>query len=165
MPTLEVLCGMISSGKSTYSTIAATKLGCIICNDDSIVTAVHGGIYKLYDKKLKPLYKAVENTIIAYGLSGGRNVIVDRGVNGSVRSRRRFIGLGHSLDCQVAAIVFPVEAPAVHAQRRFNADSRGLSLEYWQRVAEHHASVYQPPVAEEGWDQIVTVKWEDFCGT
>jgi len=55
MRKIQILVGMIASGKSTYSKHAA-RLGFIVVNDDAIVNAVHGEDYTLYDKKLKLLW-------------------------------------------------------------------------------------------------------------
>lgn len=140
---LELLCGPIASGKSTYSRKAASE-GAIILNDDSIVNAVHGGDYCLYKKSLKPLYKSIENTLVCTALSMGLRVVIDR-PNYSIKMRRRYIGLAHSLDAKVEIVMFKRESPEVHGNRRFNSDSRGHTLDYWIDAARHHESLYQPP--------------------
>ena len=76
-PKVEILVGFIASGKSTYSKHRASQ-GAIVINDDAIVNAVHSNIYELYDKNLKPLYKAVENTILEMALALNRDVVIDR---------------------------------------------------------------------------------------
>lgn len=144
--------GPISSGKSTLCRQAASH-GYVIVNDDSLVESVHGGRYDLYDKKLKPLYKATENQIITSAVQLGRNVIVDRPLH-SIRSRRRYIGLGHALDVEVEAMVFQRLDPDIQAHRRWCSDGRGYDLAYWQKVAQHHESLYEPPTAAEGLDYI-----------
>ena len=153
---LEILMGMIASGKSTYCRKRALE-GAIIVNDDSIVTAMHGGNYALYDKKLKPLYKSLENTAILTAAALGRDVVVDR--PGYSRSqRRRYIRIGKSLDMQVAVITFPKQEPMVHAERRFNKDSRGKTLEQWLEAAERHAKLWQIPNGEiEGFDILLNI--------
>ncbi len=120
---LELLVGPIASGKSTYCRKAAAE-GAIILNDDSIVTAIHGGDYTLYKEALKPLYKSIETAIVSTALAMGLRVVVDR-PNHSRKMRRRFIGLAHSLDAKVQLVMFKREIPEVHGERRFKSDTSG----------------------------------------
>ena len=161
MSKLYCLVGTIGSGKSTFATTMA-KMGAIVCNDDSIVNAVHSNRYDLYNYSLKSLYKLVENTIVTAALGRGREVCVDRGTNIRRDSRRRFIGLAASLDCTPIAVVFSREAAEVHAERRFNSDSRGLSKAYWHAVAEKHLADWQEPSIEEGFDRVCYPTWEQI---
>ena len=154
---MELLCGPIASGKSTYCKKAANE-GAIILNDDSIVTAVHGGNYVLYKESLKPLYKSVENSIVSMSLAMGLRLVIDR-PNHSVKMRRRFIGLAHSFDVPVKIVMFKREAPEVHGQRRFDSDARGYSLDYWIAACRAHDKIYQPPDQTiEQFDEIV--EWD-----
>lgn len=153
---IEILIGNIASGKSTYCSKRAAE-GAIVLNDDSIVNGIHGDQYELYDKGLKPLYKAVENQIVTSALTLGRDVIVDRGLNLIPKSRRRFIGLGHSFDVEVAAVVFSFEDPQTHADRRAAHDLRNHSPDYWLKVAAFKHNQYVPPTIGEGFDQIVQI--------
>lgn len=156
MGRLEILQGMIASGKSSYCKKRALE-GAIIVNDDSIVTSIHGGNYKLYNKELKPLYKAVESAMIHTAIAMGRDVVIDR-TGFSISQRRRYIGIGKSLGVQVAVIVFPKEEPIVHAKRRFESESRGHTLEQWVEAAEHHAKNWQEPDGErEGFDLLIWI--------
>lgn len=156
---IEILIGNIASGKSTYC-LNRTKQGAVILNDDAIVNGIHCDQYDLYDKSLKPLYKAVENQIVISSLMLGRDVVVDRGLNLTPGSRRRFIGLGHSLDSEVVAVVFPFKDPQVHADRRKGHDLRNHTVEYWLKVATVFNNKYVPPSVDEGFDRII---W-DFNG-
>lgn len=158
---LQILCGMVASGKSTYCRFAARQ-GIISVNDDAIVTMLHADDYTLYSTDLKLLYKSVENHIIATALAMGRSVVVDRGLNLSPEGRRRWIALAHSFDVPCEAIIFKNDGPECHARRRANADNRGHSLEYWTRVAEYHNSLYIPPAIEEGFDAIYNISFDDI---
>jgi predicted kinase len=153
---IEILIGNIASGKSTYCSRRARE-GAVIISDDAIVNGLHSDQYELYDKKLKPLYKAVENQIVASALMLGKDVVVDRGLNLTIKSRRRFIGLGHSLDSEVIAVVFYFEPPQVHADRRQAHDLRNYSHEYWLDVATAFDNKYIPPISSEGFDEIITI--------
>lgn len=150
---IKVLIGNIAAGKSTFCKKEA-KQGSIIVNDDSIVMAVHGGNYKLYKEELKPLYKAVENQIIISAITLGKDVLIDRALNLQPKARRRFIGLAHSLDTKVSAIIFPFQLPTEHAYRRVTKDDRGLSYETWLEVAHKLNDQYVRPTKEEGFDEI-----------
>jgi predicted kinase len=150
--------GPVASGKSTYSGNCA-RAGLVTVNDDSIVNALHAGNYSLYDKSLKSLYKQVENVAVTTALGLGRSVVVDRGTNNRPESRRRWLGLAHSLDVPVVAVRFEDEGPEVHARRRVASDGRGAGYDYWLRVARHHAEHWEPPTREEGFDLVVEFDW------
>jgi predicted kinase len=150
---MQVLCGMIASGKSSYCKNAALQGG-IIMNDDAIVNLLHAGNYSLYDKSLKILYKTTDNHIIGMALAMNKTVLVDRGLNIDAAGRRRWVALAKSFDVPVEALCFVNEGPEIHAQRRFNSESRGHSLDYWTKVAMFHNAKYQEPSKEEGFDEI-----------
>lgn len=158
---LQVLVGMIASGKSTYARNAARN-GVICVNDDAIVNMVHGDDYTLYDKGLKVLYKTVENQIIGTALAMNRTVLVDRGLNVSRNGRRRWIAMAKSFDVPCEAIVFKNEGPEVHARRRAEKDSRGHPFHYWLRVAETHNSLYITPTTEEGFDAVYYLSFDEI---
>jgi predicted kinase len=158
---VQVLCGMIASGKSTYCRSAA-KLGVLCVNDDAIVNMLHADDYTLYNEKLKLLYKSVENHIIGTGLAMGRSVIIDRGLNVSLQGRRRWIALANSFDIPCEAIVFKNDGPEEHARRRTNSDCRGHPFEYWLRVAELHNSLYIPPTVEEGFSAVYDIGFDEI---
>jgi hypothetical protein len=155
---IEVLVGMIASGKSSWAKDRANE-GAIIINDDAIVNAVHADIYTLYSKSLKPLYKSIEDHIFHTAAAMGLDIVVDKGLSQSAASRQRWIALGRSLDISVHCILFEVFEPEIHAQRRFDSDNRGWSLEYWKDVAQSHYDRYEPPTIEEGFDTVVTRPW------
>ena len=147
---------MIASGKSTY-TKSMCESGAISINDDDVVKLVHGGNYLQYQKNLKPLYKAVEISILTHAITLNKDIIVDRGLNISKQGRKRFISLANSFDIPCRAIVFPRSDYKIHAKRRFDADSRGHSLEYWEKVAKHHGNIWEDPTLEEGFVDIFYV--------
>lgn len=156
MPKVEVLVGMIASGKSTFAKRRAAE-GAIIVNDDAIVTALHGGDYGAYQNDLTPLYKHVEEAAFAIAVTLGRDVVIDRGVNVSANARRRWVGLAHAYNAHAVAVVFPRFSPKEHASRRFNSDGRGHSEKYWIEVAKARASRYDAPTEQEGFAAVVNV--------
>lgn len=158
---LQVLVGMIASGKSTYS-LNAARSGVICMNDDAIVNMLHADDYTLYSKELKVLYKSIENHIIGTGLAMNRAVLVDRGLNVSVRGRKRWIALAKSFDVPCEAIVFKNDGPETHARRRFESDARGHPFEYWLRVAETHNSLYITPSVDEGFDAVHHISFDEI---
>lgn len=157
-PSVHVTVGMIASGKSTYTTNAA-KAGFVVVNDDSLVTAVHGGDYGLYDKSLKPVYKSVGISILTHALSLGRSVVVDTGSRNRT-TRARWVSLAKALDVPIYAITFPVEEPEVHAKRRWEADARGYTYEKWLEVAIRHSEEFEPVNDDEGFNNILFAEWE-----
>lgn len=158
---VQVLCGMIASGKSTYCQNVA-KTGAICVNDDAIINMVHSDNYALYDKNLKILYKSIENQAIVTALALGRTVVIDRGLNCNPSGRKRWIALAKSLDVCCEAVAFKNEGPLVHANRRNNSDSRGRDLDYWLRVANIHNAEYVEPSTEEGFDSVRHITWEEI---
>jgi predicted kinase len=158
---IQVLCGMVASGKSTYARNAAQR-GFISLNDDAIVRLLHADDYTLYDKSLKVFYKAVENQIIATALAMGRSVLVDRGLNVSRAGRRRWLALAKSFDVPCEALEFNNEGPHVHGRRRAEHDPRGHDLTYWLDVAAAHQAVYAPPTVREGFDRVYSISWPEI---
>jgi len=151
---LEILVGFIASGKSSYSRKRA-KEGAIIINDDSMVMSLHGGDYSLYNKDLKVFYKSIENHIIAMGFASDLDVIIDR-PNYKRSTRKRYIGIAKSFGMEVTIVRFRTEDSMVHAQRRFDSDPRGYSLEDWYSAVKRHKGLYQEPVRElEGFDSMI----------
>lgn len=157
---IELLIGNIASGKSTYC-LKRAKEGALIVNDDSIVNALHCDQYDLYSEELKPLYKSLENQIVLLGVCLKKDIVIDRGLNLKPKSRRRFVGMGHSLDVPVCAVVFEFNKPEIHASRRIAHDNRGYSYDYWLKVATRLDSGYVEPIFEEGFDEIIYYKWSE----
>lgn len=156
---IEILVGMIASGKSTYSKARACD-GCVVINDDDIVNAVHAGQYTLYREELKPLYKGVEVFMLNTAIAMGKSCVIDKGLNLSKTSRQRWISLARSLDVPVQCVLFQVFTPEIHAARRSEFDGRGHNYDYWLHVTNRHFEVYDPPSLEEGFTSIHTVGWQ-----
>jgi predicted kinase len=153
MSILYLFVGPIASGKSTLAKAMARKGACVV-NDDSFTMAVHAGQYDQYDAQLKPIYKGLENAVILPALAMGRDVVIDRPLH-SRSTRRRYIELARSIDAPAVVIQFKRERPLVHATRRMNDDARGHDLDYWNRVCEIHEGLFQPVIADEGYDNII----------
>jgi hypothetical protein len=83
-----------------------------------------------------------------------KNVVIDRALDLSKKSRQRWIALAKSLDVSIQAKIFKIEEPNVHAKRRFKDDPRGLTYEHWLEAAEIHHASYDPPTLDEGFDSI-----------
>jgi predicted kinase len=158
---LQVLVGMIASGKSTYAKNAARN-GALCVNDDSIVNMLHADDYTLYNKDLKVLYKSIENMVIGTGLSMGKLVVVDRGLNVSKEGRQRWLSLAKSFDVPCEALIFKNEGAEVHARRRNGSDSRGHPDSYWERVATIHNNIWVEPSIEEGFDAVHHISFEEI---
>jgi predicted kinase len=159
MQKIEVLVGMIASGKSTYTTRRAQD-GAVIVNDDSIVTAIHGGNYTLYKDSLKPLYKSVESHIIIQALLLGQDVVIDR-PNYRISTRQRYIGIAKMMDVDCIGVIFDKQPADVHAQRRFRSDPRGHTIQYWTMVAQEHEANWEYATQEEGFDGVEILCWKN----
>jgi len=151
---LEILIGPIASGKSTYCRKRARE-GAIIVNDDSIVNALHANQYDMYDKKLKSIYKGLESYLIHFCAAHDKDVIIDR-PNLNPATRKRYIETARGLDyVDIVGVIFDMQTPEVHAERRFKADNRGMSYENWLEAAKYHFSFYKEPVLEEGFTSLI----------
>jgi len=159
MSQTEILCGPIGSGKSTYARHRARQ-GAIIVNDDAIVMAVHAGIYNLYKKELKPLYKCIENTILQAAIMLGKDVVIDR-PNYSKEMRSRYISIARSLDCKIHIVFFPEYEPDVHVTRRVTSDIRGMDYQAWMAVFMAHKDNYSKPSLDEA-DEITYLTAQDI---
>jgi len=157
-----LLVGNIASGKSTLTRKYAAK-GYLVINDDALVSAIHGGDDEAYDKKLKPLYKAVEECIISHAAALERSIVIDR-PNMSISNRRRYIGMAQSRDMSVRVIVMPMQDVLTHAKRRHHTDCRGLTLTAWTKAATRIADGYKAPSLNEGIDQICYLSENDDDG-
>ncbi len=131
MPKVELLCGMICSGKSTYAKRRA-KEGAIVVSHDDLSQMCHQE-YR-YQLDLRSMYRAMEESLVGIAVQNGKDVVIDRThLTKEARSRWRnaFIGDLHVVD-------FKLELPQVHARRRFEADARGRPYDEWLKVAIHH---------------------------
>jgi predicted kinase len=152
---IELLCGMIASGKSTYAAYRARQ-GALVVDHDTIVLGLHGGLYELYNDELKPIYKSLELAMFTSAILSGRSVLVDR-VFHRRATRARFIEIAAAYDVPVICTLFPRESPEVHALRRFKGNNRGLSLSTWRAVALNHNATWQEPELREGFKHIQPV--------
>lgn len=158
---IQILVGMIASGKSTYAKNAA-KHGYLVMCDDAVVTMLYGGDYTLYKKDDKIIHKSIENCIVSCCLLANKKIIIDRGLNISKKSRKRWIVLANSFDVSVDVVVFNNEGPEIHAERRFKSDHRGYNLNYWFEVANKHYNSWDDPSKDEGIGMINKISWDEL---
>jgi predicted kinase len=121
-----------------------------------------------YEQGLRECYRGMEESLAWAALNAGRDVIVDR-THLAAEARRRWLRWarevydslntfdGRGPRTTVVAVAFPVEAPEVHARRRFEADPRGRSHEEWYMVAQHHFAQHlaEPLSESEGFAEII----------
>jgi len=161
---IEVLVGMIASGKSTYARKRADE-GALVISHDALTEMLHAS-YR-YEESLWQAYRTMEESIAFNCLSAGRDVVIDR-THLTHESRQRWIKLrdnyvslntfnGREPQVSIVAVVFPVEAPAIHARRRELHDDRGRSYDEWFKVAAHHyRQIQSEPIGiYEGFDEII----------
>lgn len=167
---IEVLCGMIGSGKSTYARWRAGQGALVVCHDD-LARMYHAGTRaegRGYELGLRDAYHEAERELAAVALRHGRPVVIDR-THLTRESRARWVtfAAGREPDVPVVAVVFPVVNPVLHAVRRFRADPRGRTLEDWIVVARHHAEQArrEPPDIAEGFAEVRHVREvREACG-
>lgn len=149
---IEILCGMIGAGKSTYARRRADGGALVVCHDD--LTAMLHAAYR-YEAGLRHCYRRMEESLAAEAWRAGRDVVVDR-THLTRESRARWVLFAENLRVPAVAVAFPVEPPGVHARRRFESDPRGRTHEEWHMVAQHHYAQWlaEPLSADEGFAEI-----------
>lgn len=149
-PVLELLVGMIGSGKSTYALQRAREGAIIICHD-ALVEGFHGE-YR-YEQGLRSFYRHCEVQMVRAAIDMGLSVVIDR-THLTRESRTRWVRLAGRRGVPCRAVVFPRVTAQEHARRRFVADPRGRSYEDWLMVAQHHeAQAEAEPFDETAWQQ------------
>jgi predicted kinase len=149
---IELLCGMIASGKSTYARKRADE-GALVISHDDITEGLHA-TYR-YEPELKPLYRAVMRETARLVIEAGRDVIIDR-THLDRDSRRFWLDFASVFGVEIIAVCFPVKAAEIHARRRFEADARGRTYGEWLKAARHHESQWEaePIAGNEGFTLI-----------
>lgn len=155
---LEILIGMIASGKSTYARKRADDGAIVVCHDD--LTAMLHATYR-YEPGLRDEYRTAEEDVARTFLAAGRDVVIDRThLTRESRERwKRFVGdTCYPLEPMFVAVAFPISDPETHANRRWVAGSRGRHYSDWLKVAQHHyAQALADPLdwKAEGFDAVV----------
>ena len=137
MPTIEVLIGMIASGKSTYALKRARSGVLVVCHDD-LTEMMHAEYRYERTPEMRALYRASEEALVRLFLAAGKDIVVDR-THLTYESRARWVNFARSEHIPIVAVVFTIEHPSVHAVRRFTHDHRRRTLEEWYDVAAMHA--------------------------
>lgn len=161
---IQLLIGMIGSGKSTYARRRADEGAIVVCHDD--LTQMLHARYR-YEAGLKAMYRRMEESLVVAAAISGKDVVIDR-THLTAESRRRWIGLRWWLDRELMgvsdheidsfeAVIFPFSTAYEHACRRYAADSRGRPFSEWLKVALHHEEQWhkEPISHDEGFDRIV----------
>lgn len=157
MKTLYILSGNIASGKSTFA-LAAALNGAFIVDCDSVTNMYHCGRYQLYNEDKKHIYKKAEEMMIRVAMEHGEDVVINR-LNHKRKTRLRWIELGKEYGYKVVLVKFKWSNPEVHAMRRMNHDSRGVSYEKWLSVAtEKHCQREMIDKNIEKYDEIIEYK-------
>lgn len=166
MLKVELLIGMIGSGKSRYALSRANEGAIIICHD-TISASVHGE--QRYEQELRDFYRRVQTDMLCEAFIEKRDVVIDR-THLTRESRqwwkewcdyaRKMKSFDDIGEFRVAAVTFPIHGPDTHARRRFEADNRGRSYAEWLSVAMHHADqAFAEPLnaVEEGFDWLTVM--------
>jgi predicted kinase len=158
---IELLIGMIASGKSTYA-LQRAREGALVVSHDALTQMLHAE-YR-YEADLRECYRMMEERIAHSAYIHGRDIVIDR-THLTREARARWIGFARTLDfgpvgkSKIVAVVFPIFPAELHARKRFECDPRGRTFEEWLKVAEHHAhqareEPFTDPTAE-GFDRVI----------
>lgn len=160
---IEILVGMIASGKSTYARTRADEGALVVCHDD--LTEMLHGRYR-YERELRSIYRAMEEEIAKVAFMAGKDVVIDR-THLTRESRERWINFASderafpgNAGLEIVAVAFPIRSAANHANIRWQSDPRGRGFAEWKAVAEHHAAQAEAePISEgEGFDRVVRLE-------
>lgn len=150
--------GMIGSGKSTYARKRADEGAFVICHDD-LTEMLHAR--HRYEPELRKFYRMLEESLVMHiAENSNRDIVIDR-THLTRESRSRWVDFKRDLldpIDRIVAVSFTIEAPKVHAKRRWLSDARGRTLEEWTKVAEHHhAQAMAEPLdaGAEGFDALI----------
>lgn len=157
---LEVLIGMIASGKSTYARKRAQEGALVVCHDD--LAAMLHAEYR-YEQELRSVYRHMEEALVFEAIGAIRDTVVDR-THLTRESRQRWFDWrrNESLTFRsvLVAVTFPIHAPSIHAERRMATDARGRPYSEWLMVAEHHYAQAQAEPLDwhaEGFDGLIEI--------
>jgi predicted kinase len=154
MPRLELLIGMIASGKSTYALKRAEE-GALVVSHDALTAMLHAE-YR-YESGLRDAYRRMEEEIAHIAIVHEKDVVIDR-THLTRASRERWVEFANRFlpTVPVIAVAFPIEPAHIHATRRFAHDARGRTFLDWHGVALHHAVQAQaePLSDDEGFAEI-----------
>jgi hypothetical protein len=157
---LEILVGMIASGKSTYARKRADE-GALVVSHDGLTEMLHA-CYR-YEPELRDVYRRMEEALVDCAFRASRDVVIDR-THLTAESRNRWVsfywnrfGYTNHEQHPIIAVAFPIESPETHAIRRTEHDSRGRSYGDWLKVAaHHHEQAMQEPLSDvEGFSEIL----------
>lgn len=168
MARIEVLVGMIASGKSTYARRRADEGALVVCHDD-LCRMLHAGLPVGpaacgYDPDLRTCYRKIEEAIARLAIEFDRDVVIDR-THLTRESRERWLtfarwpSFAEWSQPPVVAVAFPIMTPHFHARRRVEADPRGRSYDEWLDVAWHHRgqAEAEPLAEDEGFAEIIRI--------
>lgn len=148
MSKIELLVGMIASGKSTYAAERASDEALVVSHD--ALTAMLHSEYR-YEQTLRETYLRMQEAIVKAAIDAGRDVVIDR-THLTKLSRQHWISIAANWGVPIVAVVFPRETPETHALRRYMCDHRGRSYEDWLQVARIHEAqaIAEPYKQDEG---------------
>jgi tRNA uridine 5-carbamoylmethylation protein Kti12 len=155
---IYVLTGLPGAGKSTWAKKKSEETGALIVNRDSIRQMFYGS-YK-FDDEYEYIVKYCTIEIVKQILDCAvKDLIIDE-CNLTKIKREFWINIIKGFidkEKEFNIILVWFKENKNNIEYRYN-DLRGLSKEYWSDVIEKMKSVYEPPIADEGFDQIIEVE-------
>ena len=139
-----MLCGLPSSGKSTYAKKIANNLKAIICSSDAIREELYG--YENTQENNEEVFKILHNRI-KENLRKGANVIYDA-TNINSRRRKAFLSELKKIPCIKKCII--MATPFEECIKQNNSRNRIVPYEVISRMYKN----WNTPYWFEGWDGI-----------
>ena len=154
-PELIILIGNIGSGKSTYAK-KYQKRGHIVIARDQLRYAIGDGKY-IFNRDYEPVIWKTELYMFKRFANLGVNMVIDE-VGLSRKVRARYIPYAKLMGYKIIAIVMPFLDKKTSVNRRMKNPHGQPSKKLWSDVWTRFEIMYEPPLLEEGFNQIYHLK-------
>lgn len=161
MKTIYIMCGLPGSGKSTWAKKQVKKEDGIILSKDLIREMVYGNYEFIKEKEYR--VKAVLNAFITQLMFKDLgDIIIDE--TNILRTKRKellelinklnFIRFVDSTKYKIVCVY--CSSQEGNLERRM-AEPKGQSKEVWEEVISDMKKSFEPPVKEEGFDELIEI--------
>jgi predicted kinase len=155
---IYILCGLSSSGKSTWAKKKAIETGAMIVNRDSLRTMLFG--YYKFDKNYEYIVKNCAEKVVQELIDCNMTDVIIDECNLSKLARLFWINaVNNSISGQGSNLILVwFKEVERNVELRAKGDLRGLTKEYWREVIDSMKRCFVPPTLDEGFDEIIEIQ-------